>query len=303
MDDWPAYLALGANGELARRAEAAEALLDPCRLCPRLCGARRSQGEVGACGVGREALVASFGPHFGEEGPLVGLGGSGTIFLAGCNLACVFCQNAAISHGRDGERMSASDLARLMIELQRVGCANINLVTPTHQVPQLLRALVCAVEAGLRLPLVYNCGGYESLETLAILDGIVDIYMPDFKYADAGAARSYSGIERYPEVAEAAIREMHRQVGDLTVDARGVARRGLLVRHLVLPEGLAGTDRVVRFLAGLSPDTYVNIMGQYRPCHRAGEHPALARRPTAKEMAEALRLARAAGLTRIDGYC
>jgi putative pyruvate formate lyase activating enzyme len=303
MSDWPAYLSLHARGELLRRAAAAEALLDPCRLCPRLCGARRSQGEVGACGVGRDALVASFGPHFGEEGPLVGLGGSGTIFFAGCNLGCVFCQNAGISHGREGERMSASDLARLMLELQRAGCANINIVTPTHQVPQLLHALASAAPAGLRLPLVYNCGGYESLETLAILDGIVDIYMPDFKYADAEAARSYSGVERYPEVAEAAIREMHRQVGDLVLDANGAARRGLLVRHLVLPEGLSGTDRVVLFLAGLSPDTYVNIMGQYRPCHRAGEHPPLSRRPTAKEMAEALHLARAAGLTRLDGYC
>jgi putative pyruvate formate lyase activating enzyme len=258
---------------------------------------------VGACGVGSEALVASFGPHFGEEGPLVGLGGSGTIFFAGCNLACLFCQNASISHGRDGERVTAPELARLMGELQRVGCANINLVTPTHQVPQILRALALAAEAGVRLPLVYNCGGYESLETLATLDGIVDIYMPDVKYADEAVGRRLSGVERYPEVAEAAVREMHRQVGDLVMDAHGTARRGLLVRHLVLPDGLAGTDRVVRFLAALSRDTYVNIMGQYHPCHRAHEEPPLARRPTAKEMAEAFRLARAAGLGRLDGYC
>jgi len=298
---WPGYRALHESGELLRRVEAVRALTEACRVCPRACGARRLQGATGACGVGGEAVVASYGPHFGEEGPLVGGGGSGTIFLARCNLQCVFCQNAEISQRGDGAVVSPARLAAMMLDLQRLGCRNINLVTPTHQIFQILRALPIAVQAGLNLPLVYNCGGYESLEALRLLDGIVDIYMPDFKYADADTARRYSGVEDYPDTAKAALREIHRQVGDLVLDRWGVARRGLLVRHLVLPEDLAGTAEVVAFLASLSPHTYVNIMGQYRPCHRAWEYPPLARRPRADEMARAVRLARAAGLTRLDG--
>ncbi len=300
---WPTYLALQETGELPRRAHAAEGLLAACRLCPRECGARRLEGETGVCGIGAEAVISSAGPHFGEEPPLVGRGGSGTIFLTRCNLQCVFCQNSEISQRGEGETASAGDLARMMLRLQQLGCHNINLVTPTHQTPHILHALVIAVEGGLTLPLVYNCGGYESVEALRLLDGIVDIYMPDFKYADADVARRYSGVEDYPAVARAALREMHRQVGDLVLDGRGIARRGLLVRHLVLPNDLAGTEEVVRFLADLSPATYVNIMGQYRPCHRADEHAPLARRPTREEMARAFRLARAAGLTRLDGFC
>ncbi len=300
---WPAYLELHRSGELERRAKAAEALLEACRVCPRECLAQRLQGETGICGVGDQAMVASYGPHFGEERPLVGSGGSGTIFLAHCNLCCVFCQNFEISHQDGGRIVSARELAGMMLDLQRMGCHNINFVTPTHQVPQILRALPIAVDGGLRVPLVYNCGGYESLETLRLLDGAFDIYMPDFKYADAGVAKRYSKVESYPEVAKAAFREMHRQVGDLTMDGRGIARRGLLVRHLVLPNDLAGTGEVVRFLADLSKDTYVNIMDQYKPCYRAHESPPLPRRPPRAEFEEALRLAREAGLHRFDGYC
>jgi len=298
---WPSYRALHDSGELSRRVEAARALTAECRVCPRECGARRLQGATGVCGVGSEAVVSSYGPHFGEEAPLVGTGGSGTIFLARCNLQCVFCQNFEISQRGDGEVVSPPRLAEMTLELQRFGCHNINFVTPTHQVFQILRALPIAVDGGLNLPLVYNCGGYESLHALRLLDGVVDIYMPDFKYADAETAKRYSGAEDYPEVAKAALREMHRQVGDLALDGRGVARRGLLVRHLVLPNDLAGTAEVVAFLAQLSPLTYLNIMGQYRPCYRAQDHPPLARRPHADEMARAFRLARAAGLTRLDG--
>ncbi len=298
---WPAYLDVCRSGDLPRRIDAARTLLDGCRLCPRACGAERLRGGVGACGVGGEAVVSSYGAHFGEEAPLVGSGGSGTIFFTRCNLACVFCQNADISQRGEGQVVSAAGLARVMLDLQRQGCHNINLVTPTHQVFQILQALPLAVEGGLALPLVYNCGGYESLETLALLDGIVDVYMPDFKYGDAEVARRYSGVADYPAVAAAALREMRRQVGDLALDGRGVARRGLLVRHLVLPNDLAGTAEVVRILAQLSPDTYLNVMGQYRPRYLASEHPALARRPSAGEMARAIRLAWDAGLRRLDG--
>jgi putative pyruvate formate lyase activating enzyme len=300
---WPAYLGLHRAGELRRRAEAAERLLEGCRVCPRECLAQRLQGETGVCGVADNAMVASYGPHFGEEAPLVGVGGSGTIFLAHCNLCCVFCQNFDISQSDEGRTVSTRGLAQMMLDLQRMGCHNINFVTPTHQVPQILRALPIAIEGGLRVPLVYNCGGYESLETLRLLEGVVDIYMPDFKYGEADVGKRYSKVERYPEVAKTALAEMHRQVGDLVMDRQGVARRGLLVRHLVLPNNLAGTYEVVRFLAGLSKDTYVNIMTQYRPCFRAHEYSALARRPTRAEIDEAFRLARDAGLGRFDGYC
>lgn len=300
---WPAYLELHQTGELQQRAKAAERLLEPCRVCPRECLAQRLQGETGVCGVAENAMISSYGPHYGEERPLVGTGGSGTIFLAHCNLCCVFCQNYEISQEGEGQVVPVRRLAEMMLDLQRMGCHNINFVTPTHQVPQILRALPLAVEGGLQVPLVYNCGGYESLETLRILDGVFDIYMPDFKYGDSEAAKRYSNAENYPEVAKAAFQEMHRQVGDLTLDRRGIALRGLLVRHLVLPNNLAGTGEVARFLAELSEDTYVNIMAQYRPCYRAHEYPPLARRPTREELEGALRLARAAGLNRLDGYC
>ena len=298
---WPAYLALHEAGDLQRRIVAAEQLMADCRVCPRECRTRRLEGERGVCGVADEAIVSSFGPHFGEEAPLVGHRGSGTIFLTGCNLQCVFCQNSEVSQRGEGKTASSTRLAQMMVALQRAGCQNINLVSPTHQTPQILRALAIAIDGGLSLPLVYNCGGYESLETLRLLDGVVDIYMPDFKYADADAAKRYSGVEHYPAVARAAVREMHRQVGDLILDRRGAARRGMLLRHLVLPNGLAGTEEVVGFLAELSPGTYLNLMAQYRPCHRAHDFPPLARRPTREEIERVFHLARAAGLTRLDG--
>jgi putative pyruvate formate lyase activating enzyme len=299
--DWqPCYLALHESGELARRVSAARELLASCRLCPRECGVDRLEGDKGFCGGGTEALVGSVNAHFGEERPLVGTGGSGTIFLAGCNLGCLFCQNYELSHLGMGREVGPDELANMMLRLQRGGCHNINFVTPTHFMPQILEALGPAIEGGLRLPIVYNCGGYESLAALELLDGVVDIYMPDAKYADSEAAERLSRAPDYPERMRAAIAEMHRQVGDLVINERGLAQRGLLVRHLVLPEDLAATAEVMAFLASLSTDTYVNVMAQYRPCFRAGEHPPMDRRITMKEYREAVREALAAGLHRLD---
>jgi len=297
---WPAYLDLHRKGELARRAETAREMLGDCRVCPRNCRVNRLEEEIGFCGVGRRALVGSAGPHMGEERPLVGSGGSGTVFFAGCNLGCVFCQNAELSHGRGGGQVTARELADTMLALQQRGCHNINFVTPSHVMPQILEALVPAIDGGLRLPLVYNCGGYESVETLRLLDGVVDIYMPDAKYADTEVADRLSCAPDYPERMREALAEMHRQVGDLQMDERGIATRGLLVRHLVLPEGQAGTAEVMEFIASLSRDTYVNVMAQYRPCYRAGEFPPLDRHPTREEYREAVEQTLAAGLHRLD---
>jgi putative pyruvate formate lyase activating enzyme len=296
-----AYLPLLRSGELKRRVAAAYARLEACGICARECGVNRRESAEGAgCHTGEQALVSSYGPHFGEEDPLVGSGGSGTIFFSWCNLRCQFCQNSEISQLGQGREVEPEDLARMMLSLQSQGCHNINLVSPSHVVPQILAGLLVAAEAGLRLPLVYNTGGYDSLKTLALLDGVVDIYMPDIKYADADVARRYSKIGNYPAVNQAAIKEMHRQVGDLATDERGVARRGLLVRHLVLPAGLAGTAEVVRFLRNeVSSNTYINVMAQYRPCYRAHELPPLDRPLTNEEFAGAVRLAQEAGL-RLD---
>jgi putative pyruvate formate lyase activating enzyme len=303
----PAYLKLLRSGELRRRAELALARLEACDLCARECDVnRRLSAEKAGCHTGDRALVSSYGPHFGEEEPLVGAssgggrGGSGTIFFTWCNLRCQFCQNYDISQGGSGHEVEPEELARMMLSLQDQGCHNVNFVSPSHVVPQILVALLIAAGAGLRLPLVYNSGGYDSLETLKLLDGVVDIYMPDMKYADADVGRRFSKVANYPAVNQAAVKEMHRQVGDLTMDDRGVARRGLLVRHLVLPEGLAGTAKVVRFLRDeISPNTYINVMAQYRPCYRARELPPLDRPISSDEYTEALRLAEEAGL-RLD---
>ncbi len=295
----PRYPELHASGELARRAAEALTGLSTCHVCPHGCAVDRLAGERGVCRAGALARVSSVGPHFGEEPPLVGRGGSGTVFFTLCNLHCVFCQNYDISQLGHGEDVSAAELADIFLDMQRTGCENLNLVSPTHFAPQILEALDIAASRGLELPLVWNTGGYESLATLALLDGVVDVYMPDVKYADPTTAARLSGAADYPELAFAALREMHRQVGDLELDDRGIARRGLLVRHLVLPGGLAGTPEVMTFLAEeISRDTYVNVMDQYRPCHRAGEHPELTRRITAEEYAEARGAARAAGLHR-----
>ena len=298
----PAYLALARSGELAARARLALAHLERCDLCARGCHVNRLLSTRGArCRTGERALVYSAGPHFGEERPLVGGGGSGTIFFSACNLDCVFCQNWEISHRAEGQEVTAAELAETMLELQQVGCHNINLVTPSHVVAQVLAALAIAAEAGLRLPLVFNSGGYDSPQALALLDGVVDIYMPDMKFADSAVAAPYLGVADYAEVNRAAVREMHRQVGDLVLDRNGIARRGLLVRHLVLPGNLAGSDRVIDFLAEeISPHTYLNLMNQYRPCYRADEYPALARRPSASEYRQARAHARQRGMTRLD---
>jgi len=286
-------------GTLRERAEAALARLERCEICPRACGVNRLEGEVGYCRSGRLARVSSFTPHFGEEPPLVGTRGSGTIFMTGCNLRCVFCQNYDISHLGEGHEVSATKLAEMMISLQDCGCHNINFVTPTHFVPQILEALCEAAAMGLSVPLVYNSGGYDSVSTLWHLDGIIDIYMPDAKYGSDAAAKKYSDAADYTRVMKAAIREMHRQVGALEVGDDGVAVRGLLVRHLVLPEGLAGTAEVVRFLAEeVSPQTYLNVMAQYHPCFKAYSYPELSRPINLREYAEAVNLARAAGLDR-----
>jgi putative pyruvate formate lyase activating enzyme len=297
----PAYLEAQQRGGLEERIQAAYDILNQCTLCPRNCLVDRHHGERGLCRTGDEPVVSSYSPHFGEEDPLVGRRGSGTIFFAHCNLYCLFCQNYEISHGGEGEEITARVLAAIMIQLQNQGCHNINFVTPSHQVYQILAALPRAIDGGLNLPLVYNTGGYDAVETLRLLDGVVDIYMPDFKFWDPQVAARLCQAADYPERAREALREMHRQVGDLVMDEAGVARRGLLVRHLVLPDNLAGTKECMEFLAReISPDTYVNVMGQYRPCGRAGEDPSLSRFLTPQEHREAQIAARRAGLTRLD---
>ncbi len=297
------YLELDRRAELGARARQLKDMLGkPCRLCPRHCRVDRRRGQFGVCRTGDRAAVASYGPHFGEEPPLVGTYGSGTIFFAHCVLRCVFCQNYEISLSGEGAvSVEPRELAAIMLRLQALGCHNINLVSPTHVTPMVVEALEIAAAQGLRIPLVYNCGGYESSEALRVLEGIVDIYMPDMKYADADTARRLSKAPDYPEHNRAAVLEMHRQVGDLKLDERGVAFRGLLVRHLVLPGNLAGTREVVRFLAEeVSRDTYLNVMAQYRPEHRAWQHPPLDRHIRSEEYRHALQEARAAGLRRLE---
>ena len=296
----PSYLALAASGDLARRAAAAVTRLASCDLCPHRCHADRRAGPFGLCCIGRRAVVPGWGPHHGEEPPIRGTRGSGTVFLSGCNLSCVFCQNWETSHLRRGRPVDAPELAQIMLGLQQAGCHNVNLVSPTHVLAQVLEALVLAVERGLRIPLVWNSGGYDAPDALALLDGIVDIYMPDAKFGDDATAERLAGAREYVAVNRAALREMHRQVGDLVPGPDGVACRGLLVRHLVLPEDLAASARVFEFLAReISPDTAVHVMDQYRPCGRADEHPPLDRPLTGAEYREALAAARRAGLSRI----
>jgi putative pyruvate formate lyase activating enzyme len=298
----PAYLALLESGELARRAATAWRHLERCDLCARYCRVDRLATIEGAvCRTGERAVVASYGPHHGEEDPLRGSQGSGTIFFSWCNLRCVFCQNWDISQKGIGRETEPVGIADMMLALQGEGCHNINLVSPSHVVAQIVAAVHDAARRGLRLPIVYNTGGYDSPEALALLDGIVDIYMPDMKYGDSALARRYSKVRNYVEANQAAVREMHRQVGDLVLDERGIALRGLLVRHLVLPQGIAGTDKVLAFIANeISRDTYLNLMAQYRPCYRADEYPELDRPLTAAEYRAALDTAARLGLNRLD---
>jgi putative pyruvate formate lyase activating enzyme len=297
----PAYLQSYREGHLATRADEAIQTLKDCRLCPRQCAVDRSKNETGFCKTGRRARVASYHAHFGEEAPLVGRFGSGTIFFSFCNLRCSFCQNYEISHRGEGVELEPEDLAAYMVELQNRGCHNINLVTPTHVVPQILEALILASANGLKIPIVYNCGGYERAETLRLLRGIIDIYMPDFKFWDQKWADRYCRAPDYREMAVSALKEMHAQVGDLRVNKDGIAERGLLVRHLVMPYGIAGTKEVMEFISKqISANTYVNIMDQYRPCGTAYQDRYINHGLSSGEYAAALQSAKDAGLTRLD---
>jgi putative pyruvate formate lyase activating enzyme len=295
------YLKLYQKEALKDRLKAAYDIIQECTLCPRLCRVNRLEGVKGVCKTGLLPIISSYNAHFGEERPLVGKNGSGTIFMTHCNLLCRFCQNYDISHLGEGREVSIEVFANMMLELQAMGCHNINFVTPSHVIPQMLDALILAIEGGLKVPLVYNSGGYDSIETLRLLEGVVDIYMPDFKFTDPEVANSLCQARDYPEVVKAALVEMHRQVGDLVLCENKIAQRGLLVRHLVMPEGMAGTEEAMRFLAEeISSSTYVNIMDQYRPCGTAHENPSLNRSINQEEYAEAINAAKKMGLTRLD---
>jgi putative pyruvate formate lyase activating enzyme len=298
----PGYLRTYENGELAKRIEALQKKLERCDVCPHKCSVNRLKDKRGICKTGNKAKISSFGPHFGEESPLVGRHGSGTIFFTHCNLYCVFCQNYDISHLGEGHPVDEERIAEIMLSLQNMGCHNINFVTPTHVIPQIVKALSFAIEKGLTLPLVYNSGGYDSVSTLKLLDGIFDIFMPDFKYSDDKIAQRYCNASDYSQAAKEAVKTMHRQVGDLILDEKGIARRGLIIRHLVLPENLAGTHEAMKFIAQkLSKNSYVNLMDQYRPCYKAKDFPPLDRRITREEFAQAIKIAHSFGIKRLDG--
>ena len=303
----PAYLERHRTGELARRAEELWGLMEACQLCPRSCGVNRLEGEEGFCrSPGADLVVSAFQPHFGEERPLVGRGGSGTIFLTHCNLRCVFCQNWEISQLGRGARRRIDELAQMMLKLQTIGCHNLNFVTPTHYAAHILKALDIAAAEGLRLPIVYNTSGWERVEILALLDGIVDIYLPDFKYWDSDLSAKYSsGAERYPAMTCAAILEMHRQVGVVQFDAKGLTTRGLMIRHLVMPNNTSGSEDIMAWIAETLPkDTYVNIMAQYHPDYKAYDFPELSRRITREEYRRVVKRAQQLGLSNLDiqGY-
>jgi putative pyruvate formate lyase activating enzyme len=309
----PRYIQTHKSGELEAKIEILWSNLACCELCPRKCQVNRLEGELGYCSSGKELMVSSYSPHFGEEAPLVGSGrlvisgifgisgsgGSGTIFLTNCNLLCYFCQNYEISHGGEGEKVSLERAADMMLYLQNAGCHNINFVSPTHYTPQLVKALKLAIEKGLILPIVWNCGGYENVDIIKLLDGVVDIYMPDFKFSNAEAAKKYCHAPDYFECCKESTKEMHNQVGDLRMDDRGIAQQGLLIRHLVMPNELAGSLEVLRFIAEeLSPNSYVNVMSQYRPAGKAFRHKELSRYPTPEEYSQAVEIARNYGLVR-----
>ena len=298
----PAYVKLDQKGQLTERIEEAYAILEECRLCPRECGVNRFNGEKGFCRAPSKVMVYVAQPHFGEEISLVGSSGSGTIFFSNCNLRCVFCQNWPIAHRGEGKEISDEDLAEMMLSLQNIGCHNINLVTPTHVMPHILKATRIASTKGLRIPLVYNTSGYERAEIIKLLDGIVDIYLPDMKYTDSRKAAQYSSdASDYPEVTKRAILEMHRQVGLHKVDEKGIAKRGVMIRHLVMPNGVAGTENFVKWVSEtLTQSTYVNIMAQYHVDYRAFEYPEIARGITAQEFLEAMGWAEEYGLTNLD---
>ncbi|MBT9130688.1 MAG: hypothetical protein DDT40_00322 [candidate division WS2 bacterium] len=313
MNNQPQYLELIKTGEIDERINKLFNILQDCVLCSRKCHINRIKGERGYCQAGRELEISSFGPHFGEEEPLVGsqslvisylgrvkpVGGSGTIFLTHCSLRCSYCQNYVISHLGEGKTVSPEKFAQIMLELQNAGCYNINLVTPTHYIPQLIKSLKIAEKIGLNLPVVYNCGGYEEVTTIKLLDGLIDIYMPDIKYSSQESAQKYSDAPDYFERCKEAVKEMHRQVGDLKLNDKGIAFQGLLIRHLVLPENLAGSFEVLKFIASeISINSYVNIMDQYRPMFRASQYREINRLPTRQEIGSVMELAKNLGLTR-----
>ncbi|MCJ7715185.1 MAG: radical SAM protein [Anaerolineales bacterium] len=303
MDFQPAYLQLLRSGDLEKRSTELQSQLTDCNLCPRNCGVNRIGGEIGVCGVGEHAWVSSYGPHFGEEDPLKGWQGSGTIFFSGCNLNCLYCQNSDISQKVSGTEISEEVLAGIMLELQSRGVHNINLVSPTHVVAQIVLAIFNASQRGLHIPIVYNTGGYDDLKTLQFLDEIIDIYMPDMKYSQAEIGKELSGVPDYPSQNQLAVKEMFRQVGDLQISSSGIAERGLLVRHLVLPDNLAGSVDIFNFLAREIPtDTYLNIMDQYRPAYNAERHKGVSRRITRGEYQTAVEAALSFGLRRLDKY-
>ena len=300
-EEYPSYLKLLENDLLAKRVAEAYTHLSICDVCAWECPVDRRSGKKGVCRTGELARVSSYGPHFGEESPLSGTRGSGTIFFTRCNLRCQYCQNYDISQTDRGEEVEPESIARMMLELQSRGCHNINFVSPSHVVPQIMAAVLMAAKAGLQIPLVYNTGGYDSLAMLKLLDGVIDIYMPDMKYSHAEIAKRYSRIPDYPHVNQLAVAEMHRQVGNLELDEQGIALHGLLVRHLVLPNNLAGTDGVIKFLSEqISRETYLNIMNQYRPAYKSHLYPELNRQLTNQEYHAALDLADSAGMTNLD---
>ena len=295
----PSYLGLYESGELDERIKSLHKILESCELCPRKCRVNRLDGKKGVCRSGKELMISSHSPHFGEEDPLVGIRGSGTIFLTNCNLLCIYCQNYEISHLGYGEIRSEAQVAHYMISLQNKGCHNINFVTPTHFAPQLVKATQLAIAEGLKIPIVWNCSGYENMEIIKLLAGVVDIYMPDIKYGQGESARKYSDAPDYFERCKEAVKEMHDQVGDLKLDRQGIAYRGLLIRHLVLPNDLAGSERVLKFIAEeISTNSYVNVMSQYRPAGRASQYEELNRYITRDEFDKAIAIANRLGLTR-----
>lgn len=300
------YLKLHRSGELKRRGESLWAVMEKCELCPRMCGVNKLKGEKGFCQANSQLEISAAHPHFGEEKPLVGRGGSGTIFLSNCSLRCVFCINWTISQGGEGSRRSIDDFADMMLALQKMGCPNINFVTPTHYSPHILLAVDKAASKGLRIPLVYNTCGWERVEILQILDGIVDIYLPDFKYFDGEKASKYSsGAATYPEVTKKALLEMHRQVGVAKPADDGLIYRGLMIRHLVMPNNVSDSRKVIDWIANNLPkDTYLNIMSQYSPTYKAFDYPEISRKITREEYSDAVNYAKAAGLTNLEiqGY-
>ena len=292
---------IGSTGQLMQeyKIEQAYKQLEKCEICPRRCGVNRLNNETGFCGMGAEVMISSFGPHFGEEAVLVGRGGSGTIFLTGCNLGCMFCQNYDISHLKQGRKINMIELVNIMLTLQKMSCHNINFVTPTHFTPQIMKAIYLARKKGLSVPTVYNCGGYELVEALKLLEGFIDIYMPDAKYAEPDAAKELCDAPDYPDIIKQALTEMHRQVGDLAVDGKGIARKGLLIRHLVMPGNLSGTEQTMDFIAKeISTDSYVNIMDQYRPMYKAVSNKKINRYITPEEYKQAVSAAKQKGLHR-----